>query len=138
MCLSLTLILICHVRHCQLPIRPRPRYHHAFQVPYCSTDADKFSFFPAQLSGEATPASIAMAPSLDQFKGGLASRHNSKHSGHSYPLPPNHQRPPIPPLPTYHSTLHSLPSHYPYTLHWLLTTPCLCVIVIFDESEYHI
>ena len=34
----------------QLPIRPRLRYPHAFQVPYCSTDAYKFSFFPAQLS----------------------------------------------------------------------------------------
>ena len=57
----------------QLPIRPRPRYPHAFQVPYCSTDAYKFSFFPRTVvQWNNLPASIAMAPSLDQFKGGLA------------------------------------------------------------------
>ena len=57
----------------QLPIRPRPRYPHAFQVPYCSTDAYKFSFFPrAVVQWNNLPAYIAMAPTLDQFKGGLA------------------------------------------------------------------
>ena len=57
----------------QLPIRPRPRYHHAFQVPYCSTDAYKFSFFPSTVvQWNNLPASIAMAPSFDQFKGELA------------------------------------------------------------------
>ena len=34
----------------QLTIRPCPPYPHDFQEPYCSTDAYKFSFFPAQLS----------------------------------------------------------------------------------------
>ena len=49
----------------QLPIRPRPRYPHAFQVPYCSTDAYKFSFFPRTVvQWNNLPASITMAPSL--------------------------------------------------------------------------
>ena len=57
----------------QLPIRPRPRYPRAFQVPYCSTNAYKFTFFPRPaVQWNNLPASIALAPSLDQFKGGLA------------------------------------------------------------------
>ena len=47
----------------QLPIRPSPRYPHAFQLPYCSTDAYKFSFFPRTVvQWNNLPASIAMAP----------------------------------------------------------------------------
>ncbi len=57
----------------QLPIRPRLRYHHAFQVPYCSIDAYKFSFFlRTVVQWNNLPVSIAMAQSLDQFNGGLA------------------------------------------------------------------
>ena len=68
----------------QLPIRPRLCYPHAFQVPYCSTDAYKCSFFTRTVvqwnsffprtvvQWNKLPASIAMTPSLDQFKGRLA------------------------------------------------------------------
>ena len=42
---------------------------------YCSTDAYKFSFFPRTVvQWNNLPASIAMTPSLGQFKGGLADR----------------------------------------------------------------
>ena len=78
----------------QLPIRPHPRYPHAFHVPYCSTDAYTFSFFPRTVvQWNKLPASIAMAPSLDQFKGGLAQLYvffitSSLCTVHTLPPPP--------------------------------------------------
>ena len=41
-----------------------PPLHHAFQVPYCSTNACKFSFFSAQLFRNNLQASVEMKPQL--------------------------------------------------------------------------
>ena len=55
------------------PIRPRPGSLHACQTPYCSTDSFKFSFFPRTvIQWNSLPQALASAPTLSQFKGGLA------------------------------------------------------------------
>ena len=55
------------------PISPRPGSLHAFQTPYCSTDSFKFSFFPRTvIQWNSLPQALASAPTLSQFKGGLA------------------------------------------------------------------
>jgi len=56
------------------PERPRPGHLHQFQIPYCSTEAYKNSFFPKTLrSWNQLPSSIASQGSLPLFKTALSS-----------------------------------------------------------------
>ena len=132
----------------QLPIRPRPRYPHAFQVPYCSTDAYKFSFFPCTVvQWNKLPALIAMAPSLDQSKGAgttLCLITTSLCTVHTPtpPLPPPPQTfprlphahlPPHPsslalPLPTRCSFPASLPTCLPPAIQFNVQLYTVCVL----------
>ena len=61
-------LLVCR------PERPRPGYPHQFQVPFCSTEAFRQSFFPKSIRlWNALPATIACQSSLSLFKAALAS-----------------------------------------------------------------
>ena len=57
-----------------IPERPRPGHPHQFQVPFCSTEAYRQSFFPKCIRlWNALPVSIAYQSSLPLFKTALSS-----------------------------------------------------------------
>ena len=72
-------ILMCMVAVPLPPIvtrapRPRPGYPHHFLIPFCRTDAYKYSFFPQTLTQwNKLPASIACHTSLPPFKADVTS-----------------------------------------------------------------
>ena len=106
----------------QLRIRPRPRYPHAFLVPYCSTDAYKFSFFPTH------SCPVEQAPSITSnvtISWPIQGRAGTTLCLITISLYTVHIHTPPPKRPT--------TSHTPVFQHLLLTTPCLCVIVKIDR-----
>ena len=56
------------------PERPRPGYPHQYQIPFCSTEAYRQSFFPKSIRlWNALPVTIACQSSLPPFKAALSS-----------------------------------------------------------------
>jgi len=56
------------------PERPRPGYPHQYQLPFCSTEAYRQSFFPKSIRlWNALPVTIACQSSLPLFKAALSS-----------------------------------------------------------------